>query len=327
MGQVRRGFVNRPLNPTLLTALLMLGATMLVAGTTLLGKAMGTGALGQTLPSLMVSQARFVFGALAVALVLGLRMAMGRAPWSPGPNPGKGPNWTLQALRSALGWSSNVLLFSAAARMPLTDANALGFVSPVATMLIAIPLLGERPGRWRWMAAALAMLGALILLRPGAGVFQPAALLALGAAFTMGCEAIVIKKLAMTEPHGRTMLINNVMGATIACIAAYPVWVMPEGAGLWAAMVALGAMMVTAQILYLTANLRGDASLIAPFWYVTLVWAAVYDVLVFDVWPDAVSVLGAAIIVAGGLLMTWRESRRARAAALQARVLGATPPA
>ena len=308
------------MNPIALTALLMICCTLLVAGTTLIAKALGTGTLGDALHPLMVSQARFVFGALAVGCALAFVMVRGRRPWPPAPP----PHWGLHALRSALGWISNVLVFAAVAHIALTDANALSFLSPFATMLIAIPVLGERPGRWRWIAAALAFVGALVLLRPGAGVFQPAALLALAAAVTMGCEAIVIKRLAMTEPVARIMLINNLMGAALATLAAIPVFVWPAAPGIWAAGAALGTMMVVAQVLYLSANQRGEASFVAPFWYLVLVWAGIYDIAVFDVWPDAVSIIGSAIIVSGGLLMTWREWR-ARQTRLPEPLAGATP--
>lgn len=311
------------MRPAVLTAaILMLFCTLLVAGTTLLAKALGGGALGQSVHPLMVSQARFVFGFAAVALVLGLRKASGRKPWVPG---GK-PNLPLHMARTFLGWISGAMMFAAAAQMPLADASALSFVSPVATMLFAMPLLGERPGKWRWAAAMIALLGAVVLLRPGAGVIQPAAFLALGAAVTMGLEGITIKKLAVSEPTGRTMLINNAMGAVLASLVAVPFVVWPQTPAHWAALVAMGVVMVMAQILLLNANLRADVSFVAPFFYLTLVWAGVYDILVFDVWPDGVSLIGAAIIVAGGLLMTWRESRGMRAPVLQAPVLGARPP-
>lgn len=287
----------------LTAAVLMIFCTLLVAGTTLLAKALGSGAMGQSVHPLMISQARFVFGFAAVALVLGLRRATGQRPWTPGGR----PNWGLHAGRTALGWMAGGMMFAAAAQMPLADASALSFVSPVATMLFAVPLLGERPGPWRWAAAVIALVGALVLLRPGAGVIQPAALLALGAAAAMGLEAILIKKLAVSEPPGRTMLINNAMGAVLASAMALAVVAWPQTPGHWVALVAMGVVMVTAQILLLNANLRADASFVAPFFYLALVWAGVYDIVIFDVWPDWVSLSGAGIIVAGGLLMTWRE--------------------
>ncbi|MFN4100730.1 MAG: DMT family transporter, partial [Pararhodobacter sp.] len=262
------------MRPSILLAVaLMLGATMLVAATTLIAKALGNGVLGDPVPALMVSQARFVFGFLAVALVLLGRRAMGRQAWVQPEGGAPKPAWFLHLGRTALGWLGGLLMFSAATRMPLADVNALSFVSPVATMIFAVLLLKERVGPWRWIAAGVAMAGAVVLLRPGAGVIQPAALLALGAAAAMGLEAIAIKRLAVTEPPGRTMLINNTMGAVIGCVMAAPVFYWPEGLSIWAPLIALGVVMVTAQILYLTANRLADASFVAPFWYATLLWA------------------------------------------------------
>lgn len=293
---------------------LMLACTLLVAATTLFAKALGNGAAGPAIPALMVSAARFLFGFLTVAAVLLARRATGRRPWAEPAGGAPRPHWGLQALRTGLGWLGGFLVFSAAARMPLADVSALSFVSPVATMVFASLLLGERVGPWRWLAAGVALCGALVLLRPGAGVVQPAALLALGAAGAMGLEAICIKRLAMTEPPGRTMLINNAMGAAIGVVAMLPVFVWPQGAAAWTLLVAMGSVMVAAQILYLTASRLADASFVAPFWYATLIWAAVYDIAVFGHWPDATSVTGAGIVVAGGLLMTWRELRARRRA-------------
>jgi drug/metabolite transporter (DMT)-like permease len=299
-------------SPILVAVLLMLSCTMLVAGTTLFAKALGNGAAGQVIPALMVSQARFLFGFLAVVAVLGMRRATGHVAWVEPAGGAPRPNWALHLARSSLGWLGGFLMFSAAATMPLSDVNALSFVSPVATMLFAVLLLGERVGPWRWAAAGIALFGALVLLRPGAGIIQPAALFALGAAATMGLESIAIKRLATTEPPGRTMLINNAMGAAIGCAAALPVFIWPEGGLVWALLIAMGVVMVSAQILLLAANRLVDASFVAPFWYLTLVWAAVYDIAVFDVWPDAISLLGAAIVITGGLLLTWREIRARR---------------
>ncbi|WP_417627122.1 DMT family transporter [Pararhodobacter aggregans] len=291
---------------------LMLTCAMLVAATTLIAKTLGNGTMGEPVPALMLSQARFLFGFLAVAGFLLARRATGRKAWSEPAGGAPRPNWGLHALRTSLGWLATLLMFSAARYLPLSDVNALSFLSPVATMLFAGIILGEKVGPWRWLAALVALVGALVLLRPGAGVIQPAALLALGAAAAMGIEAIAIKRLAITEPPGRTMAINNGMGTVIACLAAIPVFVWPQGPGVWALLVALGTIMVSAQILYLTANQRAEASFVAPFWYATLLWAAFYDIVFFDLWPDSVSILGALIVVTGGLIMTWREIRAGR---------------
>lgn len=297
--------------PTLLAALLMTLATALFAGTTLLAKALGSGAMGQAVHALQVSQARFVFGFLAVLLVAGL------VPRSAGDRAAPAPHWLWHLARTALGFTGGALIFAAAARMPLADANALSFLSPVVTMVLAIPFLGERVGRWRWLAAAMALAGALILIRPGAGIVQPAALMALGAALILGAEGIFIKRLAVREPPRQVLIVNNAMGVVIASAVGLWVFDWPQTAAVWAALAGVGVLMVAGQLLFLIASRLGEASYIAPFFYLVLVWAALQDFVVFGVLPDPVSLTGAAVIVAGGVLMAWREAlARARAGVL-----------
>jgi drug/metabolite transporter (DMT)-like permease len=153
----------------------------------------------------------------------------------------------------------------------------------------------------------MAMVGALILLRPGPQTFQVAALLALGAAVLMGMELILIKKLTRKEGPFQILLVNNTLGLIISSVAVVVFWVMPTPLQ-WAALVAIGMMMAAAQACFVNAMARADASFVTPFSYVTLIFAAAYDLLVFDVWPDGVSWLGACVILAGAALLAWREA-------------------
>jgi drug/metabolite transporter (DMT)-like permease len=175
-------------------------------------------------------------------------------------------------------------------------------------MLLAIPLLGERVGPVRWSAALIALIGAAVLLRPGAGALQSGALLALGAALIMGLELIFIKRLAGRERPLAILFINNSIGLCIASLAVLPFWAMPT-APQWAALAALGVLMACAQACFVNAMARADASFITPFSYLTLVFAALYDGVIFKVLPDTTSLLGAAIIIAGAALLAWREAR------------------
>ncbi|MDO5658200.1 MAG: DMT family transporter [Paracoccus sp. (in: a-proteobacteria)] len=279
------------------TVALMVAATALFASTTLLAKAIGSGALGQPIHPLMVSFGRFVFAALGVALVTAaLRPSVSR------------PAWRTHLARTLCGWGGITLMFAAVAAMPLPDATAIGFLSPVFTMMLAIPLLGERVGPIRWAAAAIALGGAVILLRP-AGAIQPAALLALGAAMAMGLEAIFIKRLTGREKPLQILLVNNAMGAGIACLAVIWVWSQPNPQQ-WAALIGIGLLMACGQALNLLAMRRDDASFVVPFFYLTLIWAALFDLWVFGVLPDRVSVIGAAVLLAGALLLVWRDRVR-----------------
>lgn len=287
----------RDQNPALAAALITL-ATAFIAATTLLAKALGTETLGPALHPLQISQGRFIFAFIAVAAtVAALRPALQR------PHPG------LHIGRTSFGWSGVTLMFAAAAHIPLADATAISFLNPVVAMLLAIPFLGERIGPWRWGAAAIALTGVMVLLRPAPAAFQPAALLALGAALAMGAEMIFIKKLAGREPPLQVLLINNTMGMVIASAAAFAVWQMPTP-GQWGALAALGVLMACAQICFINGMARADASFVAPFSYATLVFAALYDYLGFGARPDAVTILGAAIILTAAAILAWREGRR-----------------
>ena len=178
----------RAANPALAVAL-MLSVTAFIAATMLLAKSLGTDTLGPPLHPLQISHGRFLFAFAAIsstAIILRPRIA--------------NPHLGLHIGRTVFGWAGVTLMFAAVSFIPLSDATAISFLNPVFGMLLAIPLLGEKVGPWRWFAAFTALLGALILLRPGPDSFQMAGLLALGAAIIMGMELIFIKKL-QTASH------------------------------------------------------------------------------------------------------------------------------
>ena len=306
----------RPIAPApLLAAGLTVLASAFVAGTTLLAKMLGTGTLGPALNPLQVSQGRFVFA--FAALLIGAAVLRPRFT---------APAWPMHALRVFFGWGGVSFMFAAAAFIPLSDATAISFLNPVVAMLLAIPLLGETVGRVRIAAALIAVAGALILLRPTPEAFQPAALLALGAALFLGSELIVLKRLSGREGPFQILLVNNLIGMGISSAAAALVWQMPTPAQ-WAALAGVGGLMVSAQICFIHAIARADASFVSPFWYVTLVFASLYDFAIFRVVPDGISVLGAVVIVAGAGLLAWRQARLGRGRESAAAPLpGAVPP-
>lgn len=277
---------------------LMLAASALVAVTTLFAKALGTEALGTPLHPVQVTHGRFLFAFLTLSVTAAiLRPSIGR------------PHWGLHVARTTSGFVGVTLMFAAVARIPMSDATAITFLNPVFAMMLAIPLLGENVGRWRWTAAGIALLGALILLRPGPESFRPAALLALGSAAVMGLEVIFIKKLAGRERPFQVLLVNNAIGLAIASAAVLTLWQTPSPAQ-WAALAGLGVAMAAAQACYINAVARADASFVAPFAYATLVFATLYDAAVFGTLPDWISVLGALTILTGGAVLAWREGRQ-----------------
>lgn len=278
----------------------MLMATAFIAATTLLAKALGTDHLGDPLHPFQVSHGRFLFAALGLFLAGALLRPQITQP-----------NLGLHLTRCIFGWAGVSLIFAAAARIPLSDATALSFLNPVFAMVLAIPFLGERVGPLRWIAAGIALIGAVVLLRPGTGSLQLPALLAVGAALMIGIEVICIKRLANLEKPMQILLINNAIGVCIASAAVIAVWQAPSPQQ-WAALCALGLLMACAQACFIQAMRSADATLTLPISYATLVFATLYDAWLFGVIPDTISVIGAAIIVGGAALLGWREILAAR---------------
>jgi drug/metabolite transporter (DMT)-like permease len=279
-----------------LAVVLMICATAFLAATTLIAKALGTGTLGPALHPMQVSFGRFLFAWIVFATAIAvLRPRLTR------------PDYRTHVLRTACGWGGVTLMFAAAAAIPLSDATAISFLNPVLAMILAIPLLGEKVGKWRWLAAAIALSGAMILIRPGTAAVQPGALLALGAALALGLELIFMKRLSGRERPLQILIVNNSIGLAIAVCAVVWVWQAPTLAQ-WAGMAAIGGLMACAQVFFINALARADTSFITPFSYLTLVFAAGYDALLFGVIPTVVSLIGALTIIAGAALLAWREA-------------------
>ncbi|MGV6802831.1 MAG: DMT family transporter [Ruegeria sp.] len=283
-------------NPAL-AAVLIFCASAFIAATTLLAKALGTSALGPPLHPMQISHGRFLFAFLVIVAAVGaLRPRLRR------------PHWGLHIGRTTFGWTGITLMFASVAYIPIADATAISFLNPVFAMMLAIPLLKEAVGPWRWLAAAVALTGAIVLLRPTPDSFQPAALLALAAAAVIGMELIFIKKLSGREMPIQILLVNNAMGLSIASVAVVAVWA-PPTPGQWAALAGIGVLMACAQACFVNGMARADASFVAPISYATLIFAALYDYTVFRVIPDTISILGSGIILTGALILVWREAR------------------
>jgi drug/metabolite transporter (DMT)-like permease len=286
----------KPHNPALAAGLIAV-ATAFIAATTLIAKALGTDQFGPAIHPFQIVFGRFLFAFLAFSIAVAiLRPTLQR------------PHLGLHLARTLGGWAGLTLMFASVAYIPLADATAISFINPVFGMIFAIPFLGERVGKWRWLAAGISLIGAMILLRPTPDSFQPAALLALAAAVILGAELNIIKKLTSRENPFSILFVNNAIGVGIAGVAVIWVWQAPMPTQ-WVLMATLGVAMTVAQTCFVNAMARADASFVAPFSYGTLIFAALYDVVFYDVIPDHVTLLGAAIIILGALLLAWREGR------------------
>lgn len=215
------------------------------------------------------------------------------------------------AARSVFQFGATALFFSALAHIGLAEATAIMEIAPVLITLGAWAFLGERLGPRRLAGVGVALIGALIIIRPGIGVFQPAALLPVGAAVCYAGYAIITRKVGSDEPVMTALFYTALLGTAVTSALVPFVWE-PVAAGDLARFVGLGLLGAAAQFCLIRAYALAEAAVIAPFGYVGLLFASVWGVALFDEVPDGWTVLGALAIVAAGLYVWHRETRGAR---------------
>ncbi|SEH61560.1 DMT family transporter [Paracoccus alkenifer] len=208
--------------------------------------------------------------------------------------------------------ASIALFFSALQFIGLAEATAIMDINPVLITLGAALFLGESIGPRRMAGIAVALLGAMIVIRPGAGVFQPAALLPLLGAVSYAAGAIMTR---MVRGDGTaTSILWSTGVATLVATTVVPfVWQPVATGDLWA-FLALGLVGTAAQALLIQAFVMAEAAAIAPLGYTGLVWATLWGWLFFGAMPDGWTIAGAALIVAAGLYVWLREARTTRPA-------------
>ncbi|MGQ0675117.1 MAG: DMT family transporter [Rhodospirillales bacterium] len=252
------------------------------------------------LPVMQVVWARNVF-ALAFSLLLlrGRGVAMLRATRRPG----------LQLARSAFQFVSTAIFFTALYYIPLADAIAIGFVSPLVLTALSVPLLGEKVGPRRWAAVAAGFLGVLVIIRPGFGQTHWAMLLPLAMAFTSAFYNVLTRILAGEEHPMTTLWYTTLVGSVLTSAIMPFQWVAPGPAG-WALMALLGAAGGVGHFLLIKAFSHAPASMLAPFNYSQMIWSIPIGYLVFGDLPDLYTLAGAAIIAASGIYTAYRERVR-----------------
>ena len=213
----------------------------------------------------------------------------------------------LQILRSLLQVGASLTFFTAVHTMPVADASAIGMVAPLLITVLAIPFLGEKVGPRRWTAVIIGLVGALIIIRPGSGVFGVVALLPLASAICYAFYQITTRKLAHVDSPVTTFFYGGVVG-TVVLTATMPfVWQSPDLAG-WGLLMMLGLLGGCGHFLLIHALRRAPASLLAPFGYIQLAWVTILGYLIFDDFPDHFTILGALVVVSAGVYVIYRES-------------------
>jgi drug/metabolite transporter (DMT)-like permease len=235
-------------------------------------------------------------------------------------------------LRVGIILLSNITYFTGLAVMPLADAVAVAYVSPIAVTLMSILFLGERVGRHRWTAIVLGLAGVIVMLRPGAGTVQPAAILVLMSAVLYAAGNLLARHMGGTESAltlgayvqigfiavstGFGLVAGDGRFATDDPILAFLFrpWIWPAP-GDWPILVATGISVSLGGLMVTQAFRTSEAGLIAPFEYVGMPAAIFWGLAVFGDWPDTTAWIGILLICGSGLYVLWRERQQQRQAA------------
>ncbi len=248
--------------------------------------------------------------------------------------------------RSLAGSGGMFSSFLVLGLLPLADATAFTFVTPLLVVPLAALLLGEIVRPYRWAAVLIGFAGVLVMLSDhlsGAAGAQASlgVTIALAGALFSAAAMIQTRRLTLSEPTGAIVFyfssVTSVIGALalIVCalwpantaganFAAGQVWVTP-GLAEWLALAAIGGFGGAGQILMTHSYRFADASVIAAFDYVAMIWAAVLGLLVFGEAPTPAVLLGGCIVAGAGLSVLWRERRLRRIATGAAIVSPASP--
>lgn len=281
--------------------LFSLGMVSFATGDTLLKYALATYSIEQ---ATMVRLGLFVLVALAIACWRGsvLRIVRTSRPW-------------LQLMRSSILVIDTIGFSVALGYIGLSGTHSIYATIPLFVTALAVPLLGEHVGWRRWTAIGIGFLGALLIIQPGAGVFNPIALIALAGAVASACYSILTRMVSRTDRLETSFFFVALVGFLVWSPLGIWKWQNPDVYGLL-----LFAGMTVASLCGHLCVIRAltltEATVLQPFQYVLLVAATTYGVLIFNEQIEPLKLLGTAIVVASGLYVAWREfvlNRRARA--------------
>lgn len=222
---------------------------------------------------------------------------------------------------------ANMTFFLGLAAMPLAEAVAIFFVSPLVITVFSVVFLGETVGPRRWVAVTVGLLGVIVMLRPGTQAFQLASLLPLAAAFGYAALHMLTRKIGTTETAATMSFYIQLMFVLVCLVMGlffgggqfadqsdpslaflFRAWVWPDPAD-YAVLVLIGASSAIGGFCISQAYRASEAALVAPFEYLAMPLSILWGIMVFGEWPDFISYCGIALILGSGLYMIWREWR------------------
>lgn len=250
-----------------------------------------------------LSPAVAVFGRYAVAFLISVAVLL-RAG---GPAMLITGHPALQGLRGVLLMLSTILNFMAMRHLQLAQTAAIFFTIPLWVCALSVPILGEHVGWRRWAAVITGFLGVLIIMRPGSDSFHWAMLLSIGSSFCGAVYNIVTRKVGARDRAETSLFYVSFVGALAAAAPLPMLWQMPHGTQ-WGFLIFMGVAGTAGHFMLIQAHRLAPASVLAPFLYTQIVWMIGAGFLFFGDVPDLWTLVGAAIVVASGLVVFAREA-------------------
>lgn len=228
-------------------------------------------------------------------------------------------SWKAQLARATCVVITTYLFLAATRNLPLADAIAILFASPIFITAMAPFALGEQVGWRRWSAVLVGFAGVVLMIRPGGNPLVASALLALGATFFLSVRDVITRAMSGTESTSAIMAVSTGC-ILLSGLASWPLSYVVPGVGVWRmptaeefGLLALtGILQGIGQYFMVTAFLLAEAVVVVPFRYFSLIFAALFGYLIFGDVPGLSMLAGAAVVVASGLYIFQREARAAR---------------
>ena len=256
--------------------------------------------LSGSLHPLLIVWARFLSSVLLVSVFVN--------PWTtPGLLRTRRP-W-LQVGRAFLLFGSTALNVFALQHLQVAQTTSIVFAMPLLVALVAGPLLGEWVGPRRLAAVAVGFVGVLVITRPGFGGLHPAAFLSLAGTVCYALYSISTRLLASSDSTATTLFYSGLPGVLLVTPVLPWIWSSPSPL-VALMMVAIGAFGAIGHCLLILAHALAPAGTLAPFTYTQILWAFAFGYLLFGDVPDGWTLLGAAIVIASGLYLLYRERVR-----------------
>jgi len=213
----------------------------------------------------------------------------------------------IQLARGLLLASATFLYFTSLRVLPLADAAGIAFVLPLFVAALAVPMLGERLDMPRMLAILAGLAGALLIVRPGAGLFTLYALLPMAMALCNALYQLLTRKVAGLEHPLTSLVWGAIVGALLFSAALPFAWETPTRWEHWALLGVIGLLASVGHYLLIKAYDYATATLLAPYTYTAMIWALALGYFVFGHFPDGWSLAGMAVIMLSGLFLASRQ--------------------